>query len=124
MILHAKQRLHSSSGIEPDEDYTNVPNRIYRALRQIDKSLKVPFTKMVRGNLEITFKPERKLGQAQVLKAIAALDSDQSSIEKNVVFFFMETRLGVQYQEVVSVLAHDQEEESKLIQVTVHARKK
>jgi hypothetical protein len=122
MKLQAKQRLTAALG--PDKDYTNVGNRLLRAIRRLDPQIKPPKMQHTNEGYTYAFQPAKKLPIAVIAKAVIALDTEAGSFsqaDQSVVFYF-DTPYGVQYQEVFRINAYEDEPDSKLFQIVLKDR--
>jgi hypothetical protein len=119
MKLEAKRRLQASLG--PDKDYTNVGNRLLRALRRADPKLGPPKMSHTSDGYTYTFQPSHKLSVQAIAGALVALAPDHASFftSEEVVVFHCDTPVGVQYQEVFKIVSNDDEAESRLFQISL-----
>lgn len=117
MKLQARHRLIAA--LSPDKDYTNVGNRLLRAIKRIDQQVKPPKMQHSSSGYTYTFQLSAKAKTELIAKALIALHPESGSYynaDKAVVFHF-DTPYGVQYQEVFVINAYDDEPDSKLIQI-------
>lgn len=89
-----------------------------RGLRKLDPSIDKPNMKDTPKGMVYTFKPETKQTLDAIVKSIAAIDPDNSSVNgKDTVLFTTSSPCGVVYEEEFKVIYNEGEPDAKLFQV-------
>lgn len=109
----------------PERDTLAVANRLLRMFKQyLPATIPMPAKSEAGGLTTIKFSPDRKLKTKQIVAAVLEGMPDWTTVEvgganHNQITVSMPTPLGTAYTETLTVMANDQDPESKLFMVII-----
>lgn len=104
----------------PKRDIPNVGNRLLRIFKtNLPASFPMPARSESNGQVSFKFSPDRKIKTKQIVAAILealpeTVLAEVSGVTHNTISLEIDTFLGTSYQETLTVMANDNDPESKL----------